>query len=180
MRYIIGFLLLAFGLILIARGSLTEIGSIQGYGQCYECGDTWNWKREHIIAYEPDERFSSGAFPLCEECFWKVSEKRLVHGINALINNWIEGGMDESEGRQLEKKLIYSAYKEREFPIPNWLKIWVEPADKFEYGVDQLDFTKKSVANKKPTRWVDHCSACTEPHPGVDCRVRSSGGYCGG
>jgi len=43
-------------------------GSLQGYGGCNHCGDTWNWKQGHSVMYSE----TSGAFPLCEECYQKL------------------------------------------------------------------------------------------------------------
>lgn len=40
-----------------------------GFGGCSHCGDKWNWKEAHSTFYKD----TGGMFPLCEECFAKLT-----------------------------------------------------------------------------------------------------------
>jgi hypothetical protein len=52
------------------------IGRRKGYGGCTRCGDTWNWKAEHVTEFERGR----GCFPLCEECWQSLTpEQRLPY-----------------------------------------------------------------------------------------------------
>ncbi len=59
-------------------------GYLSGYGNCQECGDTWNWKKIQNINYED----TSGMFPLCIECFKRLSLKKIEEHRIALMVEW--------------------------------------------------------------------------------------------
>jgi len=68
----------------ITRMIKNKSGHLQGYGSCFNCGDTWNWKEHQSIKYEE----SSGMFPLCKECFNKLPEKDIIDWCVTLFIDW--------------------------------------------------------------------------------------------
>jgi len=50
------------------------VGAWQGYSGCRHCGDSWYWKEEKEIPY----RKGSAMFPLCKQCFNKLSEDDIL------------------------------------------------------------------------------------------------------
>lgn len=60
------------------------IGSLQGYSGCSHCGGTWNWKKDHNIPYSD----SGGMFPLCEECYQKLSPEERYDYCLELWRSW--------------------------------------------------------------------------------------------
>lgn len=69
----------------IVRKIRNFIGKLKGYGSCYICGDTWNWKEEHTIYFTEGR----GAFPTCEECWQTKSNKEIIDAVGQLCSNWI-------------------------------------------------------------------------------------------
>ena len=59
-------------------------GSAKGYSGCSCCGDTWNWKKEHSIPYSD----SGGMFPLCEECYQKLTPQERFDFCRKLWISW--------------------------------------------------------------------------------------------
>lgn len=59
------------------------------------CGDRWNWKEEMQIPYtgriENPGECSSFMFPLCKECFEKLSEGEILYYCKQLLNRWNSG-----------------------------------------------------------------------------------------
>lgn len=60
------------------------IGNIKGYGHCLNCGDTWDYKKEMAIPYDD----SNYMFPLCEECFTKLSPESIIEFCHLLNIIW--------------------------------------------------------------------------------------------
>ena len=58
-------------------------GSLNGYGGCRICGDSWYWKKHHSIWTG-----ESGIFPYCEECHETASQEEKHTAITALGNLW--------------------------------------------------------------------------------------------
>ncbi len=79
------------------------IGTSRGYSGCDNCGDTWNWKKYHIIDYSE----TSGMFPLCEECYQKLDIEKVKHYVRKLAE---KGNKSDRDDYNLEEMLEY-AYK---------------------------------------------------------------------
>lgn len=45
------------------------MGRAKGYSGCLRCGDTWDWKQEHVTEYSAVSWATEGCFPLCQECW---------------------------------------------------------------------------------------------------------------
>jgi len=63
-------------------------GVIAGYGGCYRCGDTWNWKTAHSTPYEEGR----ACFPLCEECWSELTPDERLPYYEELVAVWGERG----------------------------------------------------------------------------------------
>ena len=52
-----------------------KIGHMKGYGHCYHCNGTWNYKRAVCIPCDGKlpNNWIQATYPLCEECFDKLS-----------------------------------------------------------------------------------------------------------
>jgi hypothetical protein len=116
--------------VLFMKDLRTVKGRFQGYGECGECHNTWNWKNGHSIPYDDGletnatqrindgpvfaVKLQSGMFPICEECFWKVSKERLIYHINNLVNDWNREGQSKNLD-VVRKTAIENALKERGF-----------------------------------------------------------------
>ena len=70
-----------------------------GYGGCLLCKDKWNWKKPHYIQYSTHE----GMFPLCEECYNKLTPTERLFYCKLMIGTWIGKGSLET----LENYKIY-------------------------------------------------------------------------
>lgn len=68
----------------ITRAIKNRAGNLSSYGCCQECGDTWNWKKEQNIAYAD----GCGMFPLCVECFKRLSPKKIEEHCISLMVEW--------------------------------------------------------------------------------------------
>lgn len=69
-------------------------GRAKGYGGCYHCGDTWDWKDSHETLIEGDTAFGgiSACFPLCEECWQKLGTPEARWPFyEKLIDDWGAG-----------------------------------------------------------------------------------------
>lgn len=62
------------------------IGSFQGFSACHHCHGTWNWKKGHTIPYRLDGM--AGMFPLCEECYEKLSPQERYKYCIELYDSW--------------------------------------------------------------------------------------------
>ncbi len=67
------------------------VGNTGGYSGCAHCGDTWNWKKIHSIPY--NDR-GSGMFPVCDECYKKLSPQERYDYCRALWRSWNSPGKD--------------------------------------------------------------------------------------
>ena len=61
-----------------------EIGRMNGYGCCMSCRDSWSWKEEKRIPY----RHGAGMFPICAECFERLSYCEIERYIDILAFQW--------------------------------------------------------------------------------------------
>lgn len=59
------------------------IGYFKGYGRCLRCKDSWYWKEHQIINYS----INSGMFPICKECFDKISSSEILYYCIILMND---------------------------------------------------------------------------------------------
>lgn len=79
------------------------IGRFKGYSGCSHCGGTWNWKENKTIPYR--EKISSistadtysGMFPVCKECFERLSEDKILQYCKLLLDDWISHGCNSCE-----------------------------------------------------------------------------------
>ena len=63
----------------------TDWGRAIGYGWCYHCSRTWNYIKDKTISYSVSE----GMFPLCEDCFDKLSPTEINPYIEQLVAEWV-------------------------------------------------------------------------------------------
>ena len=82
------------------------MGKALGYGGCYRCGMTWNYAKSKSIRYS----VSDGMFPLCEECFDRLSSEEIDPYIEKLVMVWL--GSHEWGNKQSPQKVIESAKAE--------------------------------------------------------------------
>ena len=68
-------------------------GTVNGFGGCMRCGDSWSWKPMQIIDYEwiSFGLGGRGMFPLCKECFQECEDEEVVGYCRALWNKWDRG-----------------------------------------------------------------------------------------
>lgn len=64
-------------------------GRIAGYGCCLRCGDTWDWKPEHVTHYRTEGWPKEGCFPLCEECWERLTPEERWPFYDGLVDKWI-------------------------------------------------------------------------------------------
>jgi len=84
----------------------TVMGKALGYGGCYHCGMTWNYAKGKSIRYSVRD----GMFPLCEECFDRLSSEEIDPYIEKLVMVWL--GSNEWGNKQSPQKVIESAKAE--------------------------------------------------------------------
>jgi hypothetical protein len=89
------------------RARLNEQGRLEGYGACLQCGDRWNWKPAHTIAYGAGQ----GMFPLCEYDYWRLPLERVEHHIRQLVGVWKALAPDEAERLDEEARLAIAAMR---------------------------------------------------------------------
>ena len=71
------------------RNIRNAVDSARGFSGCHHCGDSWAWKESQIIMYSGvDGNFSQGMFPLCRECFDKLSDEEIVDYCLGLWCSW--------------------------------------------------------------------------------------------
>ena len=75
----------------------TIIGHVQGYGGCAHCHHTWNWKKGHMIPFAAHKTrtlldgspyYYARMFPLCEECYQKLSPEKRLNYCKELWRKW--------------------------------------------------------------------------------------------
>ena len=54
------------------------------FGNCYNCKKTWDIVKPHNIWYTKDKAM----FPVCEECYQKLSSKEIKKYIILLLLEW--------------------------------------------------------------------------------------------
>jgi hypothetical protein len=89
------------------RARLNEEGRLEGYGACLECGDRWNWKPAHTIAYGAGQ----GMFPLCEYDYWHLPVERVADHIRRLVREWKALTPDEAEHLEEDARLAIAAMR---------------------------------------------------------------------
>ena len=68
----------------MCRSIKNAVGHSKGYSGCLCCGDKWNWKPKHIIPYGN----AAGMFPLCDECYDRLSPEERYHYCQELWRDW--------------------------------------------------------------------------------------------
>lgn len=65
-------------------------GKAKGISGCARCGDNWDWKKEHQIPYQHDAkgRVQGLMFPVCEECYQKISPEERMEYCVQLWKSW--------------------------------------------------------------------------------------------
>lgn len=103
--------ILAIGIIIICslflylhRGSPITLSSIlnPSYGTCGKCGMPWNKVKYHITNYT----ISNGCFPLCEECWQKLTPKERLPYYRSLYDRWSELGRNDTDWEQIKKAVL--------------------------------------------------------------------------
>jgi hypothetical protein len=82
-------------------------GALSGGSGCPICGDRWNWKEPHTIAFAPGE----GAFPTCEECWQNASSDEIVRAAKRLATKWIEDNPFNAPTDRKAHKMIAAVEK---------------------------------------------------------------------
>lgn len=62
------------------------IGNSKGFGTCLKCKDSWYWKKYHVTYFVEGR----GMFPLCEECYQKITPEERFAWHKKLLDEWSE------------------------------------------------------------------------------------------
>ena len=62
-----------------------EAGRAKGFGGCYRCGDTWDYKKPHTTPYDD----TGGCFPLCESCWASLTPTERLLFYEQMWQEWI-------------------------------------------------------------------------------------------
>lgn len=62
-----------------------RFGRVAGFGSCYRCGGTWNHVEEHTTYYNDH----SGCFPLCKDCWEKLTPEQRLPYYAQLMGLWL-------------------------------------------------------------------------------------------
>lgn len=89
--------------------------AIPHYGGCSHCGDKWNWKESKSVYYDE----TSGMFPLCRECFDKMTYDYVLWYHLKQFEKWDRQPTDE----QLER-LSWEISKEKQDSM--WAVSWIK------------------------------------------------------
>jgi len=84
------------------------LGDMKGYSGCGICGDKWSWKREHVIMYAEN----MGAFPVCEECWQKAPEEKIIEASEKLAWIWVEQEWWSKEIQEKARLMVEAVKKE--------------------------------------------------------------------
>lgn len=60
------------------------IGIRRGVSGCMKCGDTWNWKKSHVLELDEDR----GIFPCCKDCWKKMNPEEKLSCCRQLFIGW--------------------------------------------------------------------------------------------
>lgn len=86
-----------------ARDVNNVAGAMAGYGCCYKCRDTWNWKPSHSTRYSE----SASCFPLCEECWDALTPTERYSFYMEMVRDWTRtGGVAEGTQEAIEKAVM--------------------------------------------------------------------------
>lgn len=100
------------------------IGRALGFGGCYHCGMTWNHVEGKTIYYSE----GGGMFPLCEECFDKLSPEEIDPYIEQVVMSWLKSNAEYGLKwgyKQSSQEIIESAKAEvRRMKEAGMLKTW--------------------------------------------------------
>lgn len=82
-----------------------------GYGWCGCCGDSWHWKEHHSTPYcsHPGESDGpcKGMFPLCVECWEKLTPAQRLPYYEQIITAWrADGFNNESEAEAIRAAVL--------------------------------------------------------------------------
>ena len=97
----------------LSRYFKNQYGRSKGYGGCSHCKDTWDWKESFSIPFTE----TSSMFPLCKECFEKLSINEINYYIKQLVNVWKSYGSNTISGlscNQIEQNAINNVKKLKE------------------------------------------------------------------
>lgn len=77
--------------------------SKQGWGSCCRCKTTWNRCKHHDTPISK----SRGIFPLCEECWFKLTPKqRLPYYLHVINHKWSPNILTKEEFNQLVENVL--------------------------------------------------------------------------
>ncbi len=62
------------GIASLAEHISTRVGRERGYGACYICHGTWNWRQHFTIMFCP----WSGCFPVCLDCAFVLTIEEIL------------------------------------------------------------------------------------------------------
>ena len=78
-------------------------GEANGYGNCILCKDRWNWKEPQRI-----KMINRQMFPLCKECFNKLSERQISMWCVILMERWEYNNEEIGENLQIIEQDIHN------------------------------------------------------------------------
>lgn len=85
-------------------------GSLNGYGRCLCCDDSWYWKKTCSIGYEK----GSSMFPICQECFGWLDESQILEWCKVLMGKWLStGNLEIIDKHEIWIKNIKKSIKEQ-------------------------------------------------------------------
>lgn len=73
---------------LIARLINNSRGNARGYGACLRCGDSWMWKKYHVIKLSP----STDVFMMCTDCWPQASMDERRFAADTMLARWTKQG----------------------------------------------------------------------------------------
>ena len=85
----------------LSREDKNTLGKSRGYGNCSCCHDSWMYKESHTTYYTEYK----GTFPLCEECWSRMTIEQRLHHYHVIVDNWVHS-RNLSEREEYRELLI--------------------------------------------------------------------------
>ena len=83
-------------------------GKSLGYGCCYRCGDTWDWKKGHTTYFDE----SRGCFPLCHDCWSRLTPEERLPYYERMVDSWLTEAVKDRNEIEQSRLLIRKAVLE--------------------------------------------------------------------
>jgi hypothetical protein len=77
------------------------LGYLKGYGHCFHCRGTWDFKETFTITDSPN----TVVFPICVDCAKKLSEEQILKYVMDVYDWWVREGWKTRE--EVNARLSY-------------------------------------------------------------------------